>query len=49
MTKIPTDYHGPFQIDSVTHIVTLTKVDGKTIADDNVIVKKRGSFFMLII
>ena len=47
MTEIPADYHGTFQIDSVTHTVTLTTVDGKTIADDSVVVKKRGSFFYI--
>ena len=45
LTEIPNEYHGEFIIDGDTHIVTMSTIDGISIIDDSVVVKKRGSYF----
>ena len=45
LTEIPNEYHGEFRIDGDTHIVTMSTIDGISIIDDSVVVKKRGSYF----
>lgn len=45
LTEIPKEYHGEFIIDGDTHIVTMSTIDGISIIDDSVVVKKRGSYF----
>jgi len=45
LTEIPNEYHGEFIIDGDTHIVTMSTIDGMSIIDDSVVVKKRGSYF----
>ena len=45
LTEIPNEYHGEFTVDGDTHIVTMNSIDGISIVDDSVVVKKRGSYF----
>jgi hypothetical protein len=45
LTEIPNEYHGEFIIDGDTHIITMSTIDGISIIDDSVVVKKRGSYF----
>ena len=45
LIEIPKEYHGEFRIDGDTHIVTRNTVDGISISDDSVVVKKRGNYF----
>lgn len=44
LTEIPNEYHGEFKIDGDTHIVTSSTIDGLSIFNDSVVVKKRGSY-----
>tara|TARA_B100001758_G_scaffold224454_1_gene215831 strand:+ start:9197 stop:9811 length:615 start_codon:yes stop_codon:yes gene_type:complete len=45
LSEIPNEYQGEFIVDGDTHIVTMNSIDGISIVDDSVVVKKRGSYF----
>ena len=45
LIEIPNEYHGEFTVDGDTHIVTMNSIDGISIVDDSVVVKKRGNYF----